>query len=759
MPETVDLPKTLDASGAVPASRMNSAEVTQNRVTKLMDNDNKGRAKRRAMAKGLVDGNPPYSQQALRNAGRADACNVNWRQAEAFLSQAASAFYDVFNEAETYATVNLKADNPGVEEKKSKIVTEEFDRMIKEDEGFDNTMQVSQESMVLYGRGPLMFPDLVDWRPKNVQDKDCLVPDRALSNVSMWDELCVLDEMTPDQLYKKIQDEDIARQAGWNVDAVKKSIIHAASTTEDVQEQRAWEYFQEKLKTQSQAFNDDAMVIKVAHYYVREFATDEHPEGAISHTVVTHPSGNASETKHNEFLFKKINRFESWRQIIHPMYYDALGGGKHYAVTGLGQKMFSALEFQNRLLCNQADKAFFPTTMLRASNESNTDTLKIAKMGPFAVVPKNAEVVPTGIRGDIQEGVGFSNFLNGVLNNNLSGYRTSTPQKSGNPVTAEEFKIRASEQAQLGGTQISRYYNQEDWLYTEMYKRSIEVTSKSVPGGKAAMAFIKRCEDRGVTRKDLKNIKSVNATRIVGKGSQAVRQQAMSSVAIWAPMLPPEGQTNLIRDSISSQVGVKLVDRYFPGNFIPEKSDQHNVLATLQVASMKQGVPAVVTTEQNHETFATVFIKAGADALQTAQSGGNPQEILGFLELAMPAAMQHIQMLEKDQNKKAAAEKLTEQWNKIAEMANQLRKFAGATPEQQQQAEDMSFDQKLKAQEAQANKEREDFKVQESNKRSDQKIKQQMANKDATTAHNIILATREQQIKAAQEQNGSTDKK
>ena len=85
----------------------------------------------RAKVKGLVDGNPPYSKSELRKNAQSYRCNVNFREAESFLSMGLSAFYDVFSEVPTYATVRIEHETPNTDESYSKIITEEFDRMQK----------------------------------------------------------------------------------------------------------------------------------------------------------------------------------------------------------------------------------------------------------------------------------------------------------------------------------------------------------------------------------------------------------------------------------------------------------------------------------------------------------------------------------------------------------------------------------------------------------------------------------------------------
>ena len=61
---------------------------------------------------------------------------MNFREGESFLNMGMSAFFDVFVEVPTYATVRIKHGDANDSEKYSRIITEEFDRLQK-DGSFD----------------------------------------------------------------------------------------------------------------------------------------------------------------------------------------------------------------------------------------------------------------------------------------------------------------------------------------------------------------------------------------------------------------------------------------------------------------------------------------------------------------------------------------------------------------------------------------------------------------------------------------------
>jgi len=116
---------TLTDSGNPPETRIGSA-VQARTVFEMLWRADEGRSRKRQLVKGLVDGNPPYRQTDLDNAGRSNQCNINWRVSESYMNSAVGAFYDLFNEAPTYATIQLKKGTKEQIAQWSRAVTTHF---------------------------------------------------------------------------------------------------------------------------------------------------------------------------------------------------------------------------------------------------------------------------------------------------------------------------------------------------------------------------------------------------------------------------------------------------------------------------------------------------------------------------------------------------------------------------------------------------------------------------------------------------------
>lgn len=745
--DTVSI-STLEDGGSPPETRIANANQAR-QIFEMMWRADEARARKRQLVKGLVDGNPPYRQADLRAAGQDYRANVNWRQAESYFNGAVGAFYDLFAEAPTYAAVRLNAGNLEEQNQWSRSVTTHFDWLCRFEPCFDYHTQISQDEMVLYGSGPLVFQDELDWRPISLLCNQLKVPERTKSDTSLWEMASLEIDYLPDELFKFILYPQEAKQRGWNVERVKHAIINAHPDTTKGGIHRTWEWHQQQLKNGSLYYSTVSKTISTAHLLFREFTKQGDAEGKISHIIIIR---DFADDKPDVFMFQSIGRFKNWAECVHPMYYDRGGGGFHHSVTGMGVKMYAPMEYQNRLLCNLADKAFTPKVMFKPTTSTSAEEFSLEQRGDHLLVSEGFDVVQTPIAGVMEEGTIFNREITNLISSNLSQYRSNSTQPiRGNPRTAHEVQLDASKEASLQKTQMNRYYQQEDGLYSEMYRRAIQKDiSATSPGGARAKEFVERCLRDGVPREALAKVEYVKASRVVGQGSEFLRQQSTEFLfGTVLPMLPETGRAHLVQDVIASRAGQSAVERYYPIKTASKLPDDQTAWATSQVADMKIGVPAVATASQNPAIFATVFIKSADDAASTLGQGGNPTDVASFLDLCGQAIAVHLQRMSGDKSRKALVKQIGDEWQKLAKLHDQLVQHI-----QQQQQEQKAHADQLQQQAASQNgelalaKSRQDGELELKRQKTafgiqDKAVKtrQSMSLSDAKTAHQIRLDT------------------
>ena len=680
--------------GKVPITRMKKAENVQNFALRLRDNDQK-RAWKRSRVDGLVGGNPPYKASKLREAGMSSACNVNWGTSRMYLESGSGAFYDLYSEAPGLVTIET-SHGLTVEEQVfyGRIMSAVFDEMLTTDPVWDFEMQQSQDQMVLHGCGPLFFEDAFKVLPRAILAGSLRVPERTKADTEYWEVATIEQDYYPPELYAFIKNEEAAAAVGWDVEFTKDVVSNAMDIRQPDGRMYDWEFYQQEIKNNSLSYYDDSKVCHLVHCVWKEF------NGRITHSIIERGSTTENEPK---YLFIHVGRYENFRQSTHPMYFDRGNGGYHHSVTGLGVKMFGAMEYENRLLCNLMDKTFAPKILFRPTSAEAKQKMELVPMGDYGVLPAGWEVQQVPITGFLTDGLAMWRASSELMRSNLSNYRQQVPMReSGNPATAREVSIKASEQSSLSKPTYSRYYKQLDILYSEMVRRACNLNSTD----DRAKKYQKDCMAQGVPRECFGRVKRVQAMRVIGQGNPYMRQQSVQSVGSIVQRLPEEGQQNWINDFIASNAGQSAVERYNPMtkvNRLP--SDQHYE-ALQGVAMMKVGVPPIVTSSQNPVIYATTYLKAASQALQSLQQGANPAEVLSFLQMAGPCIAAQLQRFANDPMRSQLAQVLGEQWKKLAQVTDQLSATVGKMmqheKDQKQKGQQAMSDVQIKAEKTKA---------------------------------------------------------
>lgn len=741
-------PATIHQDGHVPECRMESAQEVQDYVRRLCDNDT-GRSQKRQWVNGQVDGNPPYRQGKLRAAGRADATNCNFGVSRSYMESGSGAFYDLFSEAPGFLGVKLKNSVGSDEEREfwEGIMRGEADTVLaggefddNEGSDWDYEMQQSQWDMTLHGSGPLMFEDGHKVLPKAFHCGDLKVPEFTRSSTKYWDAACVLGNYYPPEVYDWIRKPDVATALGWTVEYTKQVIQNAMGLKRQNGITPDWEFYQSELKNNSLSYsNDENKMVKLAHVFWREF------DGRITHAIVEQDStttGNSS----CEFLYKKVGRYASWKEVIHPMYYDRGNRGYHHSVTGLGIKMGKPLDYQNKLLCNLTDKAFAPKIIFKPMGSESGQKFQLAHFGDYAVMPGGFEWAQTGVAGLLNDGLAMNANIAELMQQNLSGYRQGPMKQQGNPVTARQVSFDASQQSSLSKTTYSRYYRQMDPLYSEIMRRLCNLNSTD----KRAQRFQARCEDREVPRKCFGRIEKVEAIRVIGQGSAFMRREAIQAIGAVSQGLPEEGRDLWLTDFISAQAGQSAAARYNPVKFRKKMPSEQEAEAVKWVGIMRTGTRPIPTSSQNPVIYATVWLQACDQEFAGLQQGGNPMDVLQFMTTAGPAIATQLARFAHDPSRAEIFQELSGQFKKLAQNTDQLKQQLQQQQEQaqaqQQKTQQAASDEQLAQADLQSDIRRKDIKVgaqlQQSAQKHDQNMRQKMqdmALKDAATAADIRL--------------------
>jgi hypothetical protein len=628
----------------IPETRVKDCFSARQICLKMLDND-RLRARERAKVQGMVDGNQPYDPVKLKSMGQGWRTNLNFMEAYSNIQAVKTPYFALIGSVPTYAEIRTKEGGPN-QNLYSSIITRQFTRLIKGWCDFSFQMQKAQQELVKFGVGPVLLPDMYNWRFQALRHRDLLVPEHGSATPSEWAYFAIRTEMQAMDLWFRAMPEnaDYSEEVGWNIDQTRQAVMLASKDIFGGRltwDGRNWEQWQEAFK------NNDIYMTLVAsealmvyHLFIKEYS------GKLSHYIL------AENALLPDFLFKKVNRYDTTEQVL-TIFRNDVGNGDYHSIRGLGRLQYQHLECTNRLKCHLFDMGIAGTAInLKASTSKARDEMQLMQLGPINVLPPDVDIVQNRIVGFLTDAITVDRELSSHLSSNLGTFRKGVGYGSQQTrPTATQVQQDIITTTQITEGQMILHFLDLDQLYEQMYIRASDPNTPD----KEAKAFQKDCHDEGVPMIALRNYEFIRATRTAGYGSPQMRQVRSQQMMPYVGMLPESGRYNWVRDEVIAIAGPENLDRYFPEQAFPThdqwEANQENGLA-------HAGQHPMVADGQNHAIHCDSHIGAleqmvtMANSLYEttpAQSGIAAMiKTQMFGQIMTPHVNQHLQLLAQD---------------------------------------------------------------------------------------------------------------
>jgi len=672
--------KDLEEGGKPPKTRVEDAGSARAMLFTLQEDDQIA-SHRRSQIQGIIDGNPPFNEQQLRELGQADRINVNWGHAEAKVEAAVIPYFDILTSVGSYATCKTKyGKDMGKREEYSRIITEEFHRLLaSSNPNFLAQHQVCHKSLVIHGQSCMYFPDQTDWRAKSIEPWAMVVPRGAKVDWNNWEFCYVLDELYSEELYSYIENKEAAERGGWDVEEVRKAIMQARTDEQD--QRRPWEWYQTELKNNGLYYSyAKSKVIKIAHFYVREY------DGRISHYIF-------DRINSTEFLCKKIGRYKDFSNAF-TIFLNGIGNGYYAGVRGLGQKVYKYAEAMNRMNNSLMENAIVGgTTMFRASSAADAEKMKSIQIGPWRILPSGLELVQQNVSTNLGASMQVAQFFNAQESDDIGSFMPSVVN-GGSRKGAREVELEMGEKSRLTNTRAEIYLQALDVHYAEVYRRASNPNLiEEDHGGKEALRFQKACMDRGVPAGALLDMDTIKATRSIGQGSASARLQAMNLIGQYLPQLPESNRKRVINANIAAIAGQTGVETFgIPEETRPDGNDLS--IASLENNALQSGGQVLIDPDQNHATHLAVHIQFGGGIVQAVQDQQvDPRQANQSMQALLPHLLGHLQFLETDPTRQDQFDSMNEQTSELMKIADQLASMAEDIQMKEMEAQQQAMEQ------------------------------------------------------------------
>lgn len=748
---------TLDARGKPPETRLSSAAEAQNIFWQLYE-ASKPRLTKASVIQGMFDGNAPYNPNKLRNSNQAWRANFNTLEGAARKDAAKTPYYDLFSSPNTYAECGTRVSSANADASEAtRVRSEEFDLMLRTWSSFDINIWTMLDDFIAFGRGFFYFPKPDSWHFRHLPWHKILFPDGTQIDPELWEIFAIEHSWTVSELYSFVKDTDRARRNGWNPEQVFRAIRQAVPKTIQANYDDPMA-LQQSLKNNELYTSIMSSTVQAASIYVREFdgrwsrmmvqtdgdgrgkreSTATRPMSPVEAANYQQGKPDAGKLSGDGWLFHKVGVASSIYQLLIPFIFEA-GDGSVNALEGLGKRICPVIQVKDRMRCAQADNVFLSSTILlqAQTGAGQAKAGMVQFQGGTTVIPPNFAVQPATMLGDIERTLAVNADLDRMLDSNTGIYRPQFEKPTGNPESATAANIRFSQATVLTNSAVNRFYIQLDRFYQELYRRAADLSLPDLadPGIQSAREFQKACRDRGLSDKQITDLRPglVHAMRAIGNGSPMMRQQQAQAILTLAPFYGPRGLEKMKELYVSAWLGQQGVEQLLPTEDAAQIATQDDWQANIENDSMTNGNQPTLAPWQNSEIHARTHLQACVAAIQSVGQGADPAIPYTFLQIATPHIQQHLPLIPRKQQRDELAGMLKQ----VMAQAKQVEAAAQAQMEGQQQQQTLTFEQQLALQELQGKLQLQGMKQQQAMQLKQAKAEQDKALSDATTAAQI----------------------
>jgi hypothetical protein len=583
-------------------ARSNFAEMTQEDIIA---------GRNRARVQNMVDGGAPKSQYMARLAGGSKETLVNWGDGERILHEECAPYIDLIMSNETFGTTPIDRNfaDDSTREDNEDIIAEELTSMLLEWGDFFSRKIASIMECKTHGISFDYHEDDINWQWRTAGLKDFKIHRNTLIGVRNIEECGVRVMLSPRTLYKKIKDPEIAKLAGWNVEAVREVIMRAAPmpTTYSSENFEEWEAY---WKDNNYLMGGSKRVCPCIYFWHAEL------DGSVSQYLLPEDAGD-------EFLYQKSSRFSDISQFLH-VYTDNVGTNTHYhSIRGLAHRLFSVVQTLNRKINRASDLSDFASSpILQPDSESEADAEATDQSGPFTILKPGWKIPDHKIPDYQQSVIPMMEFFRNRLSVMTSRVPTGQ-QQTGRP-TKYGQQAEMEQSARLSDADMETYLIVWQGQWKEIVRRACRKNYLPVePGGLEVAEFRRRCKQRGVPPEAIDNVdwKRARVSRGLGAGSAAARIVQLDRLQPWYSALDPVSQEKFKRMYFMAAGNVQLANELTPkteDRILPVDAS----LADIQNNQIMQGMQIPVRDGQNHVVIAAIRLQKLTELNQAIVQGG-----------------------------------------------------------------------------------------------------------------------------------------
>jgi|GEM_PF-3620123 len=710
---------------------------------------------------GLIAGNPPYDPTELQENGLQHITNFNNLDARSMYEKACLSYWNLIYATERIPNIKFKTNDPQAQSDAtsiSNILSEEFDKTLKEWPNFQTLYNTLTAQIVKFGISPAYWSDERDWQWDVIELQRFFIQQQAPTNTAKITVVFIETIVTAQYLYEIYNefkdDEDFTGPSGapedearekkkkgcpWNIKTLASLLLwYANANVKPASQIRDMMDFQQRLESGDlildSLFSDNFRIVSAL---TKEYS------GKISHYMFDRFFDNG------EFLFFINEQYETLEQAL--IIFTASPGEFYiHANRGVGHKIFAGSQAVMQIDCSIVDMAKFTSTpFLKSMNTGGKefDAIKVTPGVPTLI--GQSDFVETNFGANIKELIGASQYMVQKMNYNAanSGDDPSAPDSDVGSLSSAQARMKSFREFGIPKNNIQHFYTSFDGVIKNTFIKLIH-SKLGYPNFAAAKDFKDRCVARGVPEQifETKGVSSsklppqfdASATRVAGDGSTLAVLTGLEACLPIVPNFPPKGVKNFTTQWVRAAMGPEAVAEFLDDT--PGVGDEISLVAT-ENAIMELGKAPIVSPANDQQTHISGhFALANNIVNEVKQQQITPIDADKQFSQVIPHMGQHLAIYSKSIFAEKFIKQIDPAWKELVKFATNNKVQAGKLVEAQirQRQKDAAATQQVMS-----DAQRKDFVAQSDVKRDDYKVQQQVERaKEANVTRGEAMKTK-----------------
>lgn len=661
------------SSGRPVKSRLADAEHAL-KICKRFVDDDKTRAARRHKVQACFNGNAPKDISELRNAGRGNDSNLNFRRHRGQVMNAWAPLFDLVWEVPVCVDGDLEFGDSAQDAELMRGFAEYFHDLVFSWPGFDSVTQLCDLQMLLHGPGILAWQDQWDWRPTPILAGNFYVPDGTSGSLDDCEMAMISTSMSAGKLWRKIEKSKTA--IGWNEAAVKQVIMDSALMGSPLRGQN-WSAWDAAFKngdhyvSQTQTRRIDLYTLFV-----------EEMDGTISQVII--PTTNSGNNKDFQFIFEDKSRYQSWDECICLFPYDIGADGTFHSIKGLGTDIYPFCVLLNDIdnsIANLAVTGIVP--MWQPTTGADVSKFQMVTWGNGKMVPNGINPINLNIGSHLAPALEISRAFSQALGANTAAAHVEDLAAPTVEETAKSAMIRAAERAKVSKGLHTRMTRSRTCQYRQMWARASNPKLRSWhPGAKPALEFQRRCyqlcDKLGVPHEALQAVTNIRAHPSLGLGSAALRIEIVNAMTDpnFIDRLDEQGQNFVLRMKAAAITSLHSVDAIVPSITTTRETANDESFAEQENNGLNTGGKARVSHGQNHVLHLGVHLESMEEDVMACQAGAmDKRDCQQRLEGKGLHSGEHVAILEGNPTRQQEFKEFSARITQVAAYQNHLNEI------------------------------------------------------------------------------------